>query len=173
MISSLFKNWLNWLIFEDLGKGTSHFPPTLAAVKIFNSAENLLCCAILIISVSLWCKSSLPNSGLLASSESFLALLLNILLYFNMTDTTCFMLTNLTMLISYLLVSLSFVLISKVYSHFFLQFWVINWNLHIFFVLLLMFFQVAIKRMDHWTTFLLLFHSWCYSTANKGWSVVN
>ena len=99
MMSSLSKNGSNWLIFEDLGKGTSHFFPTLAAVKIFNSAENL-CCVILIISISLWCKSSLPNSGVLVSNMSFLALLHNIVFYFNMVDTNCFILDHVDILSS-------------------------------------------------------------------------
>ena len=52
MMSSLFKNGSNWLIFEDSGNGTSPFFPTLAKWKFFDSAENL-CRAILVISISL------------------------------------------------------------------------------------------------------------------------
>ena len=80
--------------------GTSHFFLNLAAAKIFNSAENLLCCTTLIISFSLWCKSLLPNSDSLPSSMSFLALLWSKLLYFNMTDTTCFILDHIDILSS-------------------------------------------------------------------------
>ena len=127
--------------------GRSHFFLTLATAKIFNSAENLLCCTILIISISLWCKCLLPNSDSLPSSMSFLALLQNKLLYFDMTDTTCFILDYVDILPSSCFnkscpdLAKFTTPLSSVLGHLLMP-------AHLF-VLLSMYFQVVIRRMDY------------------------